>query len=187
MLFRSLKCPCIAVLTKIDQTKAGLVAERVDYLKQQGSCKGVVAVSALKKQGMEKLLETILGLLPEGDPYFDTQDLTDLPTKFFVGELIREKIFELFQEEIPYNTTVIVREFQEKNTLVKISADIIVQRESQKGILLGEGGRMIRQLGTLSREEIEKFIGRKVFLELLVKVQPKWRDSDRLLKEFGYL
>ena len=82
---------------------------------------------------------------------------------------------------------LIVREFQEKNTLVKISADIIVQRESQKGILLGEGGRMIRQLGTLSREEIEKFIGRKVFLELLVKVQPKWRDSDRLLKEFGYL
>lgn len=182
-----LKCPCIAVLTKIDQAKATLVADRVELVKQEGSCKGVVAVSALKKQGMEKLLETILNLLPEGEPYFDTQDLTDLPTKFFVAELIREKIFELFQEEIPYNTTVVVREFQEKTTLVKIAADIIVQRESQKGILLGEGGRMIRQLGTLSREEIEKFIGRKVFLELLVKVQPKWRDSDRLLKELGYL
>ncbi|MFM7838393.1 MAG: GTPase Era [Chitinophagaceae bacterium] len=182
-----LQCPCIAVLTKIDQAKAALVAERVEFVKQEGACKGVVAVSALKKQGMEKLLETILNLLPEGEPYFDTQDLTDLPTKFFVAELIREKIFELFQEEIPYNTTVVVREFQEKTTLVKIAADIIVQRESQKGILLGEGGRMIRQLGTLSREEIEKFIGRKVFLELLVKVQPKWRDSDRLLKELGYL
>jgi GTP-binding protein Era len=100
--------------------------------------------------------------------------------------LIRERIYELFDEEIPYQTTVMVRAFEEKNTLTKISADIIVNRESQKGILLGEKGSMIRKLGTLSRESLEKFLGRKVFLELFVKVRPKWRENDIYLNEYGY-
>ena len=101
-------------------------------------------------------------------------------------ELIREKIFYLYQEEIPYHTTVIVNEFKEKTTLVKIVADIIVQRETQKGILLGQGGKMIKQLGTEARKDIEQFLGQKVFLELFVKVRPKWRDNDFMLKEYGY-
>jgi len=92
----------------------------------------------------------------------------------------------LFQEELPYHTTVLVQAFKEKSTLVKISADIIVQRETQKGIILGEGGKMIRQLGTLARQDIEAFIGQKVFLELFVKVRPKWRDNDLYLREYGY-
>jgi GTP-binding protein Era len=124
--------------------------------------------------------------LPEGEPFFDEDNLTDLPTRFFVGELIREQIFQLYQDEIPYHTAVLVQEFKEKSSLIKIQADIIVQRDTQKGIVLGEKGKGIRELGTRSRMEIEKFLGQKVFLELFVKVRPKWRDNDLHLREYGY-
>ena len=109
-----------------------------------------------------------------------------MPVKFFVGELVREKIFQLYHEELPYHTAVVVQEYKEKTTLTKIRAEIIVQRETQKGIILGEGGVMIKQLGTLARKDIEEFIGGKVFLELYVKVRPKWRDNELYLKEYGY-
>ena len=128
----------------------------------------------------------VLRMLPEGHPFFEGDDLTDLPTKFFASELIREKIFLLYGDEIPYQTTVLVQEYSEKSTLTKIRADIIVQRESQKGIILGEKGKMIRELGSLARKDIEQFIGNKVFLELFVKVRPKWRDTEIFLKEYGY-
>src|SRR5206468_3206459 len=111
--------------------------------------------SALKKLYINELIETILYFLPDGKPFYSEDDLTDLPTKFFVSEMIREKIYFLFGDEIPYHTAVLINEFKEKNTLTKIQADIIVQRESQKAILLGEGGKMIKKLGTLAREEIE--------------------------------
>jgi len=132
------------------------------------------------------LLDKILAYLPEAEPFYEGDDLSDLPTKFFVGELIREKIFALYDQEIPYHATVLVQEFKEKSTLIKIIADIIVQRETQKGIILGQGGAMIKKLGTLARKDIEEFLGQKVFLELYVKVRPKWRDSDIFLKEYGY-
>ena len=125
--------------------------------------------------------------LPEGEPFFGEEDLTDLPTRFFAGELIREKIYALFEEEIPYHTAVVIQEFKEKSTLTKITAEIIVQRETQKAIILGEKGKMIKKLGTMAREEIEKFLDRKVFLELFVKVRPKWRDNETYLKEYGYI
>jgi GTP-binding protein Era len=112
--------------------------------------------------------------------------MTDLPVKFFVGELVREKIYDLYEDEIPYHATVLVQEFKEKTTLIKIRADIIVNRETQKGIILGEAGRMIKKLGTEARKDIEAFLGQKVFLELFVKVKPKWRDNDIYLKEYGY-
>lgn len=132
------------------------------------------------------MLDKILAYLPEAEPFYEGDDLSDLPTKFFVGELIREKIFALYDQEIPYHATVLVQEFKEKSTLIKIIADIIVQRETQKGIILGQGGAMIKKLGTLARKDIEEFLGQKVFLELYVKVRPKWRDSDIFLKEYGY-
>jgi len=135
---------------------------------------------------MDQLLAAILQLLPEGPAFYEGDDISDLPTKFFVSELIREKIFLLYGEEIPYHSTVVVQEFKEKTTLIKIAAEIIVQRDTQKGIILGEGGKMIKQLGTLARKDIEEFLGRKVFLELFVKVRPKWRDNDMQLKEYGY-
>jgi GTP-binding protein Era len=146
----------------------------------------VIPVSAISGQGTGALLEKIVAALPEGEPFYAEDELSDLPTKFFVAEIIREKIYSLFEEEIPYQATVVVNEFKQKSTLVKIRAEIIVQRESQKAIIIGEGGKMIRQIGTLARTEIEKFIDQKVFLELFVKVRPKWRDNELYLKEYGY-
>ncbi|HET6999853.1 MAG TPA: GTPase Era, partial [Puia sp.] len=156
------------------------------YFMDKTYCTEVLAISALRKQNTDVLFERIIQLLPEGEPFFDSDEMTDRPVKFFVGEMIREKIFSMYEDEIPYHTAVLVQEFKEKETLTKIQADIIVQRETQKGILLGEGGKMIRQLGTEARKEIEEFIGRKVFLELFVKVRPKWRDNEWQLREYGY-
>jgi GTP-binding protein Era len=131
-------------------------------------------------------LNAIIELLPEGVPFYNEYDLSDLPTKFFVGELIREKVYQLFADEIPYHVAVMVNEFKEKETLVKIQADIIVQRETQKAIVIGKDGSMIKQVGMLARKDIEAFISQKVFLELFVKVKPKWRDNEMQLKEYGY-
>ena len=133
-----------------------------------------------------KKLKFFLRFIPEAPPYYDEESLSDLPEKFFVSELIREIIYELYHEEIPYQTAVLVREFKEKQTLTKIVADIIVQRETQKFILIGEGGKMIKELGTKARQSIEEFLGRKVFLELLVRVKPKWRNDEFKLREYGY-
>lgn len=182
-----LKVPAFVLLNKSDRVKeAGALAEKEDFFKKQPYCREVISISALKKKGITELLDKILAYLPEGQPFYEGDDLSDLPTKFFVGEMIREKIFELYDQEVPYHTTVLVQEFKEKSSLIKIVADIIVQRETQKGILLGQGGTMIKKLGTLARKDIEAFLGNKVFLELYVKVRPKWRDSDLFLKEYGY-
>jgi len=182
-----LKAPVLVVLNKIDAVKDKQQIEKSKaFFESQSYCKQVVLISALKNEGIKELLQVILTYLPEGEPFYDSDDISDMPTKFFVGELIREKIFQLYQEELPYHTTVLVQEFKEKTTLIKISADIIVQRDTQKGIILGEAGSMIKKLGTLARKDIEAFLGSKVFLELYVKVRPKWRDSDLFLKEYGY-
>lgn len=182
-----LKAPALLILNKADLVKdEKSLEEAKGFYSQQPYCKEVIVVSALKKLGLDVLMQRILHYLPEGHPFYEGDDLSDMPTKFFVSELIREKIFMLFQEELPYHTAVLVQEFKEKNTLIKITADIIVQRETQKGIILGEGGRMIKQLGTLARKDIEEFLGSKVFLELYVKVRPKWRDNETHLKEYGY-
>ncbi len=187
-LFQSLqlKVPAVVVLNKIDKIGNKRIEDAEDYYKKQDYCKKVVKISALKHQHISDLIEVILEFLPQGEPFYPEDDLTDLSTRFFVGEIVREKIYELFGEEIPYHSAVLINEFKEKKTLIKIQADIIVQRESQKGILLGEGGSMIKKLGMLARGDIEKFLQRKIFLELFIKVRPKWRDSDLHLKEYGY-
>lgn len=179
-----LKAPAIVIINKID--KSSSIDEAFAFFKTKSYCKELVGVSALKKAGLDILLTTILKYLPEGEPFFDTDDITDLSTRFFVAELIREKIYELTDEEIPYHSTVVVNEYKEKTTLVKISANIIVNRETQKGIILGGGGIKIKKIGTEARKEIEKFIGQKVFLELFVKVRPKWRENETHLREYGY-
>lgn len=182
----NLKVPAIVILNKSELLNEIEKEQARDYFKAKKYCKDVIEISALKKINVDVLLNKIIAYLPEGDPFFDGDDLTDLPVKFFVGELVREKIYELYEEEIPYHTTVLVQEFKEKTTLTKIRADIIVNRETQKGIILGEAGKMIRTLGTEARKDIETFLGRKVFLELFVKVKPKWRDNEIYLKEYGY-
>ncbi len=182
----SLKVPAIIVLNKIDVANKETIEKAKDFFSDKKYCKQIIEVSALKKSGIKELLQAIIFLLPEGEPFYLDDNLSDLPMKFFVGEMIREKIFYLYQDEIPYHATVLVQEFKEKTTLTKISADIILQRETQKGIVLGEGGKMIKLLGTQARRDIEEFIGRKVFLELFVKVRPKWRDNEIQLREYGY-
>ncbi len=182
-----LKAPAILLLNKIDKVKNEQdLDEKEKFYAEQSYCKSTVRISADKQLGIDALLEKILQYLPEGHPFYEGDDISDMPVKFFVSELIREKIFDLYHEELPYHTTVLVQEYKEKTTLTKIRADIIVQRETQKGIILGHNGAMIKQLGTLARKDIEAFIDRKVFLELFVKVRPKWRDSDLFLKEYGY-
>lgn len=181
-----LKVPAVVVLNKIDLVNQETIAEATDFFSVKPYCKKVLAISALSGISRKKLISTILSFLPEGVPYYDTEDISDLNTRFFVSEIIREKIFLFAEEEIPYHTAVMIREYQEKMSLVKIVADIIVHRESQKAILIGERGSMIKKIGSMARKEIEAFIGRKVFLELFVKVKPKWRENDQQLKEYGY-
>ncbi len=188
LLFSSLKLkvPAIVVVNKIDNTKASVVKGLIDFFTKQPYCKKLVTVSAKTGENIDELLLTILSFLPEGEAFYNDEDISDLPTKFFVSELIREKVYELFTDEIPYHTAVIVNEFKEKETLIKIQADVIVHRETQKAILLGEKGSMIKKLGTLARADIEAFLQQKVFLQLFIKVRPKWRDNDLQLKEYGY-
>jgi GTP-binding protein Era len=181
-----LKVPSIVVINKIDAIKDSDKIAAMGFFENKPYAGKVVGISALRNQHIDELLQTILGYLPEGEPFFARDEISDLPTKFFVAEMVREKIFTLLEDEIPYHTTVIVNEFKQKSSLVKIRAEIIVQRESQKAIILGEGGKMIRTIGSEARKDIEKFIGQKVFLELFVKVRPKWRENELFLKEYGY-
>lgn len=181
-----LKVPAILILNKMDNLEKADMDALLEKARAWGKAKVVVPISARQQKGLKELMQEIVALLPEGNAFYPDDTLTDKSTRFLVAEMIREKIFQLFEEEIPYHTTVIVTQFQEKETLTKITAEIIVTRDTQKGIILGEKGKSIRELGTLARQDIEKFIERKVFLELYVKVRGKWRDNDLFLKEYGY-
>ena len=179
-----LKVPAIVVLNKADKAKK--TNELKSFFQSKSYCKEVAVISALEKTGIEELKTQIFKYIPDGEPFYPEDDLSDLSTRFFIGEMIREKVFELLDDEIPYQTAVMVNEFKEKQTLIKIQADIIVQRDTQKSIVIGDKGSMIRKIGMAARADIEKFIGSKIFLELFVKVRPKWRDNDLMLKEYGY-
>jgi GTP-binding protein Era len=181
-----LKVPALVVINKIDRASQGKIAEAIAFFNTKKYCRQTITISAASGINLKKFLKPILELLPEGDPYYTEDDISDLPTKFFVGELIREKIYDLAEDEIPYHAAVLIREFKEKATLVKIVADIIVHRETQKAILIGEKGSMIKKLGTAARKDIEEFLQQKVFLELFIKVKPKWRENEMQLKEYGY-
>ena len=181
-----LKVPAVVVINKIDLVSESTIKEAVDFFSAKPYCKKVITISALSGINKKNLINTLLEFLPEGEPFYEGDDISDLNTRFFVSELIREKIYELAQDEIPYHTAVLVREYQEKSTLVKIVADIIVHRETQKAILIGDKGSMIKRIGTEARKDIEAFIQQKIFLELFVKVKPKWRENELQLREYGY-
>lgn len=146
----------------------------------------IVPICALEKFNIEQLLVRIKELLPDSPPYFDKEALTDRPARFFVNEIIREKILENYDKEIPYSTEVVVEQFHEEDKLIKIHATIYVERESQKGIIIGKRGAMLKKVGMAARTEIEAFFEKKVFLELFVKVEKDWRNKDKQLKLFGY-
>jgi GTPase len=181
-----LKVPAVVALNKIDLASEEKIREAVNYFSEKPYCKKVITISALSGINKKKLINGLLEFLPEGQPFYEGDDISDLNTKFFVSEMIREKIYELAEDEIPYHTAVLVREYKEKTTLVKIVADIIVHRETQKAILIGDKGSMIKKIGSEARKDIEAFIQQKVFLELFVKVKPKWRENEMQLKEYGY-
>ncbi|MBP6478031.1 MAG: GTPase Era [Chitinophagaceae bacterium] len=181
-----LKVPAIVAINKIDLESEARIKEAIAFFEAKPYCKKVITISALSGINKKKLVNAFLEFLPEGAPFYEGDDISDLNTRFFVSEIIREKIYELAQDEIPYHTAVMIQEYKEKSTLVKIIADIIVHRETQKVILIGSKGEKIKRIGTAARKDIEAFIDRKVFLELFVKVKPKWRENDMQLKEYGY-
>ncbi|MES2477997.1 MAG: GTPase Era [Bacteroidota bacterium] len=182
-----LKVPTILLLNKSDLLKDKKeVTDKLKEYKQKFPNYLVQTVSALTKSNLDKIVPFILKSLPIAPPYFPEDSVSDRNTRFFVSELIREQIYDLYKEEIPYHTAVMIQTYEEKPNIHVIKADIIVTRETQKVILIGKGGALIKQLGIAARKKIEEFVGAKVHLELFVKVRPKWRDTENYLKEYGY-
>lgn len=182
-----LKVPTILLLNKSDLLKDKKeVTDKLKEYKQKFPNYLVQTVSALTKSNLDKIVPFILKSLPVAPPYFPEDSVSDRNTRFFVSELIREQIYDLYKEEIPYHTAVMIQTYEEKPNIHVIKADIIVTRETQKVILIGKGGALIKQLGIAARKKIEEFVGSKVHLELFVKVRPKWRDTENYLKEYGY-
>ncbi|MCX3265736.1 GTPase Era [Pedobacter agri] len=184
--------PTIVLINKIDKALQEQVDEKIAYWQEKLNPVSIYAISALRKHNVDGIMAHVLDLLPEHPPYYDKEDLTDRSERFFVSEIIREKIFLNYQKEIPYSTEVIVKSFKEealkngKGAMVRIMAEIVVERDSQKNILIGTGGSMLKKVGTEARLEVEKFLDTKVFLELFVKVIPDWRSKKNYLKSFGY-
>lgn len=182
-----LKVPALLLLNKTDTVKDKSTIEGiVKQFKEKYPTWEVLAISARKLTNTDKIMPLILKALPEGMPFYPEDSISDRNERFFVAEMVREQIFALYDEEIPYHTAVLIQSFEEKTTLNVIKADIIVSRETQKMILLGKGGSMIKQLGINARKVMEEFLQKKVHLELFVKVRPKWRDNENYLREYGY-
>ena len=167
----------------IDQTKLEVL---VDFWKRELPMAEIFPISAAEKFGIEQLFERIKGLLPDSPPFFDTDALTDRPERFFVNEIIREKILLNYDKEIPYAVEVMVEEFKEEENIIRISAVVFCERDSQKGIIIGKQGAALRKVGTEARKDIEAFFEKKVFLQLYVKVEKDWRNRERKLRNFGY-
>lgn len=178
--------PLILVINKIDLIDQEKLEAKVDMWKSLLPRAEILPVSALEKFNLEPLLRRIKELLPESPPFFDKEALTDKPARFFVTEIIREKILMNYDKEIPYSVEPVVEAFSEDERLIRISVQINVERDSQKGIIIGHGGKSLKKVGTEARKDIEAFFQKKVFLEMFVKVEKDWRNSDNKLKGFGY-
>ncbi len=178
--------PMVVLINKIDNATQEQVEEKSTFWKEKLNPKHIFAISALHRYNLDGILQMVLDQLPEHAPYYDKEDLTDRNQRFFVSEIIREKIFNNYQKEIPYSTEVVITAFKEEEKITRISAEIIVERDSQKNILIGTGGAMLKKVGTEARKDIERFLGQKVFLETFVKVIPDWRSKKNYLKSFGY-
>ncbi|HWI41263.1 MAG TPA: GTPase Era [Verrucomicrobiae bacterium] len=186
-VLREAEAPVILVLNKTDLVEQGKLQENVAAYSALGSFTEVVAVSAVTGEGVEELVQGVARHLPEGPQYFPDDILTDLPERFIAAEIVREKVFRLTREEIPYSTAVEVESFKERpDGTLAISAVITVERDTQKGIVIGKKGSMLKQIGTEARLELEDLLQAKVFLELFVRVRKNWTEDERMLKEFGY-
>jgi GTP-binding protein Era len=179
--------PVYLIINKSDAIRKHQILPIIDYYSKKYNFVEIFPISALQAEGTVDLLKSVVEKLPIHPPYYPLDSLSDANEKFFVSEIIREKIFEKFQQEIPYSTTVEIIEFKERADKKDfVSAEIYVERQSQKGILIGKNGAALKDVGESARLDIEKFLGRPVFLEMHVKVREKWRDSDAWLKRLGY-
>ncbi len=184
---RNSKIPVLLLINKIDTSSQEIVEEKFEYWQQKVPNAEVFLVSALEKFNIEPLFEKIVSLLPYSPAFYPKDQLTDKPERFFVNETIREKILLQYKKEIPYAVEVVTEEFEESDTIIKIRSVIMVERDSQKGIIIGHKGTAIKWVGIEARKELEKFLGKKIHLELYVKVNKNWRSDKRQLKRFGYM
>ena len=179
--------PVILLINKIDLSNQRKVVEKIEYWKSKLKNAEIIPVSALEKFNLESVLNKIIENLPEAEPFFPKDELTDKTVRFFVSEIIREKILVNYQKEIPYSVEIKIEEYKETENLIKIKSTIYVSRESQKAIIIGHKGNPIKKVGTEARLDIEEFVDKKVFLELSVKVLKDWRNKENQLKRFGYI
>ena len=183
---KKLNVPVICLINKVDKSHQEKVAERIEYWKNEIPNAEVYPISALHNFNIDIVWERILTLIPENPPYYDKDELSDRPMRFFVSEIIREKIFNFCQKEIPYSSQIEIEMYEDTVHLIRIRAIIIVERDSQKGIIIGKGGEMLKKIGRQARIDIQKFLDKKVFLETFVKVDKDWRSSETKLKKYGY-
>ena len=176
----------ILIINKIDLIDQKKLEELVEFWRKELPNAEIFPLSAAEKFGIDQLFEHIKALLPDSPPFFDKDALTDRPERFFVNEIIREKILLNYDKEIPYAVEVMVEEFKEEENLIRISAVVFCERDSQKGIIIGKQGAALRKVGTDARKDIEAFFDKKVFLQLYVKVEKDWRNRERKLRNFGY-
>ncbi len=185
---RQTDTPIFLIINKIDIAKQEDVLEKIDYWKEKlEKVAEIFAISALEKFNIEPLFDKLLEYLPEHQAYFPKDELTDRPERFFVSEIVREKIFLNYKREVPYSCEVVVQEFKEEETIIRIMVDILVERKTQKSILIGKGGEKLKKVGTEARLDLEKFFGKKVFLAQYVKVEPDWRHKKNKLEALGYV
>ncbi len=183
---QELNLPVLLLINKIDKIDQERLEELVADWEKLLPRAEIYPISALNNFNVDRIQQRVLDLLPESPPYFEKDALTDKPVRFFVAEIIREKALLIYQKEVPYSIEVVVKEYKEESDIIRIRALILVERESQKGIVIGHKGASLKKLGTLARKDIERFLEKKVYLQLHVKVEKDWRDRDKMLKAFGY-
>jgi GTP-binding protein Era len=180
------KVPMICLLNKIDEHAQNVVEDKLNFWRNQGFFKQIIPISALNKFNTELLISSVLEYLPQGEPFYDVEQLTDRSERFVASEIIREKIMVRYKEEIPYSVQVEIELFKEEKDIIHIHALIYVLRDSQKQIMIGRGGNALKQVGIAARRDLEQFFKKKIFLKTFVKVKEDWRDSSKALKDFGY-
>lgn len=186
--FAKMTTPVILLINKIDLAKGSQVEDKAQYWKQSlQNVREIIPVSAKSGDNISRILEVVKSLLPEHPAFFPADEFTDRPERFFASEIIREKIFLTYEEEIPYSCEVAINSFKDEPDILRISAQIYVERDSQKGIVIGKGGSSLKKVGIAARQDLENFFGKKVFLELHVKVAGNWRKEKNRLRQFGYL
>lgn len=178
--------PVILVLNKIDLAKGSQAVDKLDYWKEIIKTDHIMMISALQGDGVAELFQMILDALPEHPAYYPKDEYTDRPERFFVSEIVREKLFQNYKKEVPYSCEVVTTEFKEDDKIIRIRVEIYVERKSQRAILLGHKGERIKKVGIESRKDLETFFGKQVYLEQFIKVEPNWRKNPSKLKGFGY-